>query len=86
MIFNLKFTAKQFNRQAIKAEKDEKAEKLKAKKAMEKNNREGAQIYAQNAIRLKNDQLTYLRLASRCAVLLETLCTLRLPNELTHPS
>lgn len=66
-IFNLKFTAKQLQRQSIKCEKDEKAEKMKAKKAMEKNNIEGARIYAQNAIRLKNDSLTYLKLASRCA-------------------
>ncbi|GLI69280.1 hypothetical protein VaNZ11_013857 [Volvox africanus] len=64
-IFNLKFTAKQLARSAIKAEKEEKAEKLKIKKAIEKGNMEGARIYAQNAIRKKNEQLNYMKLASR---------------------
>lgn len=35
------------------------------KKAIEKGNMEGAKIYAQNAIRKKNEALNYLRLASR---------------------
>jgi hypothetical protein len=93
-IFNLKFTAKQLARSAVKCEKEEKAEKLKAssfpaaqfrsvlhldpeytggnvaspsqvKKAIEKGNMEGAKIYAQNAIRKKNEQLNYMKLASR---------------------
>ncbi|GLC38019.1 hypothetical protein PLESTB_000445500 [Pleodorina starrii] len=64
-IFNLKFTAKQLARSAVKAEKEEKSEKLKIKKAMEKGNMEGARIYAQNAIRKKNEQLNYMKLASR---------------------
>lgn len=34
-------------------------------KAIEKGNVEGARIYAQNAIREKNQALNYLRLASR---------------------
>jgi len=37
----------------------------KLKKAIEKNNIEGAKIYAQNAIREKNQALNYLKLASR---------------------
>jgi hypothetical protein len=37
-VFNLKFMAKQLNRSAIKCEKDEKSERLKVKKAIEKNN------------------------------------------------
>lgn len=64
-IFQLKFTTKQLSRQAKKAEKDEKAEKNKVKKAIEKGNVDGARIHAQNAIRKKNEQLNYLRLASR---------------------
>lgn len=64
-VFNLKFTAKQLNRSAAKCEKDEKAERLKVKKAIEKGNMEGAAIYAQNAIRKKNEQLNYLKLASQ---------------------
>ncbi len=49
----------------IKCEKEEKAEKLRVKKAIEKGNMEGAKIYAQNAIRKKNEQLNYMKLASR---------------------
>lgn len=64
-IFNLKFTAKQLTRQAAKCEKEEKAEKAKAAKAIEKENLEGARIYAQNAIRKKTEQLNYLKLGSR---------------------
>lgn len=64
-IFELKFTSKQLVRQSAKAAKEEKAEKLKVKKAIEKGNIDGAKIYAQNAIRKKTEQLNYLRLASR---------------------
>jgi charged multivesicular body protein 1 len=64
-IFQLRYTAKTFVRQAKKCEKEEKSEKLKVKKAIEKGNMDGARIYAQNAIRKKNEQLNYLRLGSR---------------------
>eukprot|EP00754_Rhynchopus_humris_P042956 Rhum_TRINITY_DN2876_c0_g1::Rhum_TRINITY_DN2876_c0_g1_i1::g.8730::m.8730/K12197/CHMP1, VPS46, DID2; charged multivesicular body protein 1 len=63
--FNLKFAAKQFAKDSKKCEKDEKAEKNKARKAMEKGNPDGARIYAQNAIRKKSDALNMLRLSSR---------------------
>eukprot|EP01119_Soliformovum_irregulare_P000168 TRINITY_DN1011_c0_g1_i1.p1 TRINITY_DN1011_c0_g1~~TRINITY_DN1011_c0_g1_i1.p1 ORF type:complete len:196 (+),score=56.84 TRINITY_DN1011_c0_g1_i1:104-691(+) len=64
-MFNLKFTAKQMVRMSTKCEKNEKAQKLKLKQAIEKGNIEGARIYAQNAIREKNQALNYLRLSSR---------------------
>eukprot|EP00271_Cylindrocystis_brebissonii_P000687 TRINITY_DN10868_c0_g1_i1.p1 TRINITY_DN10868_c0_g1~~TRINITY_DN10868_c0_g1_i1.p1 ORF type:complete len:204 (+),score=44.23 TRINITY_DN10868_c0_g1_i1:141-752(+) len=64
-IFQLKFTSKTLVRQAKKCEKDEKSEKLKVKKAIEKGNLDGARIYAQNSIRKKTEQLNYLRLSSR---------------------
>merc|ERR1711939_1151834 len=50
-LFNLKFTAKQLNRQAAKASKDEKTEKDKLKKAIQQGHNDIAKIYAQNAIR-----------------------------------
>lgn len=37
----------------------------KCKHAMEKNNMEGARIYAQNSIRKKNESINHLRLAAR---------------------
>merc|ERR1719465_77824 len=64
-LFQLKFTSKQMNRLAKKCEKDEAAEKLKVKKAIEKGDPETARIYAQNAVRIKNTSLGYLRLSSR---------------------
>ncbi|KAI9883341.1 MAG: hypothetical protein M1823_004895 [Watsoniomyces obsoletus] len=64
-LFNLKFTAKQLNRQAAKAGKDETAEKNKLKKAIQQNHSDIAKIYAQNAIRKQNERLNLLRLASR---------------------
>lgn len=64
-VFNLKFMAKQLSKSAVKAEKEEKTEKNKIKKAMEKGNMEGARIYSQNAIRKKQEALNYMKLASR---------------------
>ncbi|KAL8818590.1 MAG: hypothetical protein Q9191_007911 [Dirinaria sp. TL-2023a] len=64
-LFNLKFTAKQLNRQAAKAGKDEAAEKNKLKKAIQQNHPDIAKIYAQNAIRKQNEKLNLLRLGSR---------------------
>ncbi|KAF2086652.1 hypothetical protein K490DRAFT_74251 [Saccharata proteae CBS 121410] len=64
-LFNLKFTAKQLNRQAAKAGKDEQTEKAKLEKAMKQNHNDIARIYAQNAIRKQNEKLNLLRLASR---------------------
>jgi charged multivesicular body protein 1 len=64
-LFTLKFTAKQLVRQSKRAEKAEKQEKLKLKKAIEQGDMERARIYAQNAIRQKNQATNYLRLSSR---------------------
>lgn len=74
-IFNLRFTAKQLQRASKKAEKDEKAERIKVKKAIEKSNIEGARIYAQNAIRKKSEATNYLRLASRLDAVVSRLDT-----------
>lgn len=64
-LFNLKFAAKQLERDAIKSEKEEKAEKLKLKKAIQKGNMEGARIHGENAIRQKNQALNWRRMSSR---------------------
>jgi len=64
-LFRLKFTAKQLNRQSVKAGKDEQTEKTKLKKAIQQGHQDIATIYAQNAIRKQNEKLNLLRLASR---------------------
>ncbi|MCO5573343.1 hypothetical protein L7F22_064765 [Adiantum nelumboides] len=74
-IMELKFTAKSLQRQARKCEKEEKAEKLKVKKAIEKGNMDGARIYAENAIRKRTEQLNMLRLSSRLDAVVSRLDT-----------
>ncbi|CAN1280352.1 ESCRT-related protein CHMP1A [Linum perenne] len=64
-IMELKFMAKTLQRQARKCEKEEKADKLKVKKVIEKGNMDGARIYTENAIRKRTEQMNYLRLYSR---------------------
>lgn len=64
-LFQLKFTTKQLERHSKKAEKDQKVQQAKIKKAIQQKNIEGARIYAENAIRKKNESLNFLRMASR---------------------
>lgn len=63
--FNLKFTGKQFSKSSKKCESDEKKELAKCKQAMQKGNMDSAKIFAQNAIRKKNEGLNFLRLSAR---------------------
>jgi charged multivesicular body protein 1 len=64
-LFNLKFAAKDLERNAKKSEKSEREEKNKLKKAIQKGNMEGAKIHAENAIRQKNQALNYRRMSAR---------------------
>lgn len=48
-----------------RAEKDQTAQQSKIKKALQQGNVEGAKIYAENAIRKKNEALNFLRMASK---------------------
>ncbi|XP_002730680.1 charged multivesicular body protein 1b-like [Saccoglossus kowalevskii] len=64
-LFNLKFAAKDLARQSKKCDKEEKVEKTKLKKAIQKGNMEGARIHAENAIRQKNQSLNFLRMSAR---------------------
>ncbi|XP_049580446.1 charged multivesicular body protein 1a isoform X6 [Syngnathus scovelli] len=61
-LFQLKFTSKQLERLAKKAEKDSQKEQAKA---LQQKNVECARVYAENAIRKKNEGLNWLRMASR---------------------
>eukprot|EP00339_Tiarina_fusa_P019356 CAMPEP_0117043404 /NCGR_PEP_ID=MMETSP0472-20121206/30173_1 /TAXON_ID=693140 ORGANISM="Tiarina fusus, Strain LIS" /NCGR_SAMPLE_ID=MMETSP0472 /ASSEMBLY_ACC=CAM_ASM_000603 /LENGTH=202 /DNA_ID=CAMNT_0004754917 /DNA_START=149 /DNA_END=757 /DNA_ORIENTATION=- len=74
-MINLRIVSKQMARAAKKSEKNEKAAREKTKKAIQQDNHEGARIYAQDAIREKNQALNHLRMASRidaCASRIET--------------
>lgn len=61
----MRFTSKTIGRQAIKSEKQIATEERKAKDALAKNNMAGARIYAENAIRNRNESLGYLKLQSQ---------------------
>ena len=82
-LFNLKFASKQLLRDSKRCEKEEKAEKTKLKKAIEKGNMEVARIHAENAIRKKNESLNLLRTSARVdavasrvqTVIINQLCT-----------
>lgn len=67
--FDLKIKGKELTRASKKEEKKAKENKKKCKKAMEKGNVEGARIYAQNAIRCKNNSLNFLKLSSRMDII-----------------
>lgn len=65
LMFQLKFSCRQLERLSKRAEKEEKMQRNKIKKAIQQGNVEGAKIYAENAIRKKNEGLNYLRMASK---------------------
>lgn len=64
-LFNLKFAVKDLERESKKAEKNEKLEIAKMKKAIQKGNQEVARVHAENAIRQKNQSLNYLKMSAR---------------------
>ncbi|CCD69890.1 Charged multivesicular body protein 1b [Caenorhabditis elegans] len=64
-LFDLKFAAKQLEKNAQRCEKDEKVEKDKLTAAIKKGNKEVAQVHAENAIRKKNEAVNYIKMAAR---------------------
>eukprot|EP00469_Lotharella_globosa_P003256 CAMPEP_0167792688 /NCGR_PEP_ID=MMETSP0111_2-20121227/12699_1 /TAXON_ID=91324 /ORGANISM="Lotharella globosa, Strain CCCM811" /LENGTH=205 /DNA_ID=CAMNT_0007685633 /DNA_START=44 /DNA_END=661 /DNA_ORIENTATION=+ len=74
-IIELKMAAKQMKRQAQKCTKQEKAEQIKVKKAIEAGDKERAKIHAENSIRNKNNGLNFLRLSSRMDSIVQRLQT-----------
>jgi len=64
-LFQLKFCSKQLERLSKKAEKEQRKEEAQIKKALGKGDVERARIYAENAVRKKNESLNYLRMSSK---------------------
>lgn len=64
-LFQLKFTAKQLNRQAARADKEIKAEENKVKKAIQQGHNDIARLYAQNSIRKQTERKNLILLSSR---------------------
>eukprot|EP00048_Salpingoeca_helianthica_P015122 m.225155 g.225155 ORF g.225155 m.225155 type:complete len:204 (+) comp16628_c0_seq1:39-650(+) len=63
--FNLRMTSKQLETLSKKAEKEEKKERAKVTKALKERDVERGRIFAENAIRKKNESLNFLRMAAR---------------------
>ncbi|QQP57584.1 Charged multivesicular body protein 1a, partial [Caligus rogercresseyi] len=64
-MFQLKFTAKSMNRLSKNAEKESREQERKVKKSLENGNVEMARIYAENAVRKKNESINYLRMSAK---------------------
>ena len=64
-LFDIKFTAKQLERESKKAEKRQAEHMAKLKTAIEKQDMERAKTCAENAMREKQQSLSLLKLASR---------------------
>jgi charged multivesicular body protein 1 len=82
-LINLRLTSKAMVRSSEKCQKNAKAASAKVKKAIQQNNPDGARIYAQDAIREKNQALNCLRLASRIDAVSSRLDTAVRMNQLT---
>ncbi|KAF0038198.1 hypothetical protein F2P81_008682 [Scophthalmus maximus] len=78
-LFNLKFAAKNLERNAKKCDKEEKTEKNKVKKG----NMEVARIHAENAIRQKNQSVNYLRMSARVDAVAARVQTALTMNQVT---
>ena len=63
--FNLKFVSKQLAKASKKSLKEEGEEKKKCLQAMNKGYMDNARVYAESAIRKKNEALNQLRLSAR---------------------
>merc|ERR1711871_475172 len=81
---NMKIQSKMLNRSAVKADKESAKEKLKVKTAMEKGNAEGGRLYAENAIRNKNQAMAHRRLASRLDAVASKLETCQNSMKVAH--
>ena len=64
-MFEMRLANKQLTKESQRCEREERMEKEKAKKNLEKGLVDIARIHAENAIRKKNESLNYLRLASK---------------------
>nr|CAB3230610.1 charged multivesicular body protein 1a-like [Phallusia mammillata] len=84
-LFQLKFTCKQMDKMAAKAEKEQQRELNKVKKALTEgpSRYEFAQLFAENAIRKKNESLNFMRLSSRMDAVASRLKTAQSMKSLT---
>jgi len=65
VLFQLKFSSKQLEKMSKHAEKDQKKEEAHLKKCLAEGDVERGRIYAENAIRKKNESLNFLRMSAK---------------------
>jgi len=65
VLFQLKFTSKQLEKMSKKAEKEQHKEEARLKKCLGEGDVERGRIYAENAVRKKNESLNFLRMSAK---------------------
>eukprot|EP01017_Pseudomicrothorax_dubius_P010830 TRINITY_DN1392_c0_g1_i2.p1 TRINITY_DN1392_c0_g1~~TRINITY_DN1392_c0_g1_i2.p1 ORF type:complete len:166 (-),score=58.12 TRINITY_DN1392_c0_g1_i2:368-865(-) len=65
MMFQMKMTSKQFERESKKAEADKKKEMAKAREALKKGNEEGARLFLANAGRKQQEASNLLKMSHK---------------------
>eukprot|EP00766_Chilomastix_caulleryi_P005022 gnl/Chilomastix_caulleri/642.p1 GENE.gnl/Chilomastix_caulleri/642~~gnl/Chilomastix_caulleri/642.p1 ORF type:complete len:202 (-),score=66.08 gnl/Chilomastix_caulleri/642:103-708(-) len=83
-IFDMRFTARQFEKMARTAETERKKAEKQVADAIRAGYRDRAQIYAQTAIRQKAEHLQFLKLASRVDAVVSQLQTACAMDQMTH--
>eukprot|EP00766_Chilomastix_caulleryi_P000049 gnl/Chilomastix_caulleri/1044.p1 GENE.gnl/Chilomastix_caulleri/1044~~gnl/Chilomastix_caulleri/1044.p1 ORF type:complete len:109 (+),score=28.94 gnl/Chilomastix_caulleri/1044:160-486(+) len=83
-IFDMRFTARQFEKMARTAEAERKKAEKQVADAIRAGYRDRAQIYAQTAIRQKAEHLQFLKLASRVDAVVSQLQTACAMDQMTH--
>jgi charged multivesicular body protein 1 len=83
LIFDMRLNSKQLIKLSQKAQQEEKAEQLKAKKAMEKGLMDNARIHAENSIRKKSESLNYMRLSAKMDAVASRIATASRTEDMT---
>ena len=83
-IFEMRLANKQLTKESQRCEKEERQEKEKAKRNLEKGMIDIARIHAENAIRKKGESLNYLRLASKMDAVASRIQSASRTESMTH--
>ena len=82
VIFQLKMSAKRFDRERKRSEKEKEKNLKKAEKCLKKGDEEGARLFVMNAQKNMNDRMKYLQMSSRLESMSSTLKSNHSSNEI----
>ena len=82
VIFQLKMSAKRFDRERKRSEKEKDKNLKKAEKCLQKGDEEGARLFVMNAQKNMNDRMKYLQMSSRLESMSSTLKSNHSSNEI----